>query len=306
MKRLLLLAATGIISMAGQAQKMNAKAGDIADMFKRQLIVEFADTVEDVRDRLTAYPQKTLGYLIKAAVEEYWKVNTKIEYQNQYDIKRNLDRGEARNVYLFLTKHPDSKPEKTVWILNYSRGNMYHEGKTDYQIYLPDISRRSVKEFTRFDIEFTISVMQEHLKHMQKSGKEITPMEYFYVEAAKNCKSMKSSPQHVLIDQAYLSKSVDEKKLRRAFRRTNHSLLTAEQINNVIADKQDTCAVILLYPGKFESLSTSAMGEKYIFWNKVLVNGSTYKVMGAVGNGRKDNVLIEIEQDDLEALLECD
>ncbi|MDX5320637.1 MAG: hypothetical protein LPK45_06030, partial [Bacteroidota bacterium] len=296
MKRLLLVLTMGLsLTHFTQAQDLNCAPDDLADMFKRQLIVEFADTLEAGRGQITKYPQKNLGYLLKSAVEEYWKVNAKIEYQVQGDIKRNLEKGEARNVYLFLTKHPDSKPGSTIWILNYSKGTSYKEGKIDYQIYLPDISKRSVAEFTAFDVEFTVSVMQEHMKYVQKNNKKISPAEYFYIEAEKNCKLLKSANPNVFVDQGYLSKSVDEKGLKKAFKKVRYTLLTSEQINSALEESKDSAAIIINYPGKFESLSTSAMGEKYIFWNKVLVQGSSYKVLGAVGNGRKDNVLIDIE-----------
>jgi len=307
MKRLLLLLTFGAsMSLSSIAQNMNASPDELASMFKMPLRVEFADTNDVGRGEIQRYPQNNLGYLIKAAAEDLWKLNTKMEFEVQNDVKRNLDRGEARNIYLFLTKHPDSKPGSIIWILNYTRGDKYKEGKTDYQIYLPDLSKRAVQEFTFFDVQFTMSVMQEHMKAMQKGDKKMTPMEYFYVEAQKNCKTIDSKKPNIIIDQGYLSKSVDSKAMRRAYRRVNHSLLTTGQINSILEESKDTIALILVYPGKFETLSNSAMGEKYIFWNKILVYGSNYRVLGAVGNGRKDNVLIEIEQDDLEALVECD
>lgn len=306
MRRLLLVIATGFfVTQNLNAQSMNCDPDDLAGMFKMNLRVEFADTNEVGRGEITRYPQKSLGYMIKSAVEEYWKVNAKMEFETQSETKKNMDRGEARNVYLFLTQHPDSKPGSMIWILNYTRGTSYKEGKPDYQIYLPDISKRTVAEFTQFDIEWVISVMQEHMKHVQKSGKKITPAEYFYVEAEKNCKTIKSANPNVLIDQAYLSKSVDEKVLRRSFKRVNHSLLTTQAINSALEESKDSCAMIIIYPGKFESLSTSALGEKYIFWNKVLVSGSSYKALGVVGQGRRDNVLIDIESDDITSLLKC-
>ncbi len=307
MKRLVLLITTGfVLTLSSKAQNMNASPGDLADMFKRPLKVEFADTNEVGRGQITKYPQKNLAYLIKAGVEDLWKVNAKIDYELQGDLKRNLEKGEARNVYLFLTVHPDSKPGSMIWILNYTKGTSYKDGKTDYQIYLPDISNRSVKEFTAFDISFTLSVMQEHMKHVQKEGKKISPADYFAVEAVKNCKTIKTTNPNVLIDQGYLSADVDSKVLRKSFKRVNHSLLNSEQLNTVLEENKDTCAVVLVYPGKFESLSTSALGEKYIFWNKVLVYGVNYRVLGVVGAGRKDNVLIQIESDDITSLTKCD
>lgn len=307
MKRLLLLITLGAsMSLVSKAQNMNASPDELASMFKMQIRVEFADTNDVGRGELQRYPQKDLGYLIKAAAEDLWKLNSKMEFEVQSDIKKNLDRGEARNIYLFLSKHPDSKPGSVIWILNYTRGNKYKEGKTDYQIYLPDLSKRTVQEFTFFDIQFTMSVMQEHMKHMQKSGKAITPMEYFYLEAEKHCKMIKDKKPNMIIDQGNLSKSVDSKALRRTLRRIEHTLLTTGQINSILEESKDTIALVLIYPGKFETLSNSALGEKYIFWNKILVYGSNYRVLGAVGNGRRDNVLIEILQDDLDALVECD
>ncbi|MBI1222413.1 MAG: hypothetical protein GC180_07410 [Bacteroidetes bacterium] len=308
MRRLLLVIATGFfVTQKMNAQTLNCNPDDLADMFRRNLIIEFADTNEAGRGQITRYPQKTLGYLIKEAAEEYWKVNAKFEFESQGEVKRNLDRGEARNVYMFLTQHPDSKPGSVIWILNYTRGTAHKEGKPDYQIYLPDLSKRTVQEFTKFDIEWVISVMQEHMKHMQKSKKKMTPVEYFTIEAAKECKIIKSKNPNVLVDQGYLSKSVDEKDVRKSFRRLPHSLLTTGEINSILAsESKDTCALIIVYPGKFESLSTSAMGEKYIFWNKVLVYGANYHVLGVVGGGRKDNVLIDIEKTDLVTLIQCD
>ncbi len=307
MKKLLLLITLGAsMSLQSNAQDMNASPDELAKMFKMPIRIEFADTNDVGRGEIQRYPQKNLGYLIKAAAEDLWKLNGKMEFETQSDMKRNLDRGEARNIYLFLTKHPESKRGSEIWILNYSRGDRYKEGKTDYQIYLPDLSKRAVQEFTFFDVQFTMSVMQEHMKHVQKNGKAITPMEYFYVEAAKYCKTLKAKKPNIVIDQAYLSKSVDSKAIRRSLRKYEHSLLTTGQINSVLEESKDTLAMILVYPGKFETLSNSALGEKYIFWNKILVYGSDYRVLGAVGNGRKDNVLIEIVQDDLESLLECD
>lgn len=307
MKRLLLVITAGfVLTQFAQAQNMNIAPDDLAEMFKRPLRVEFADTNEVGRGQITKYPQKNLGYLIKAAVEDLWKLNAKIEYEFQGDTKRNLEKGEARSAYLFLTQHPDSKPGSMVWILNYTKGTSYKEGKTDYQIYLPDISLRTVKEFTAFDVAFTLSVMQEHMKFVQKSGKKITPAEYFYEEALKNCKTYKSTNPNILVDQGYLSKNVDDKVLKRSFKRVNHSLLTTEAINSVLETSKDSCAMIIIYPGKFESLSTSALGEKYIFWNKIVVSGSNYRVLGAVGQGRRDNVLIQIESDDITSLIKCD
>ncbi|HCS19213.1 MAG TPA: hypothetical protein DIW47_01385 [Bacteroidetes bacterium] len=307
MKRVLLLITAGfVLTQFTKAQDMNVSPDDLADLFKRQLRVEFADTNEVGRGQITKYPQKNLGYLIKAAVEDLWKLNAKIEYEFQGDTKRNLEKGEARSVYLFLSKHPDSKAGSTVWILNYTKGTSYKEGKVDYQIYLPDISLRKVPEFTAFDISFTLSIMQEHMKHVQKSGKSISPAEYFYVEAEKNCKTYKTNNPSVLVDQGYLSTKVDDKALKRAFKKVNYSLLTTEAINNVLETSKDSCAMLFVYPGKFESLSTSAMGEKYIFWNKIVVRGSDYRVLGAVGSGRKDNVLIQIESDDITSLTKCD
>ncbi len=307
MKRLLLLISLGAsMSLVSNAQKMNAQPDELASIFKMPIRVEFADTNDVGRGEIQRYPQKDLGYLIKAAAEDLWKLNGKMEFETQSDLKRNLDRGEARNVYLFLTKHPESKPGSEIWIINYTRGDRYKEGKTDYQIYLPDLSRRTVKEFTLFDVQFTLSVMQEHMKYMQKNGKEMTPMEYFYVEAEKHCKTFKAKNPNVIIDQGYLSKSVDSKVLRKSFKRVNHTLLTTGQINSILEESKDTIAMVLNYPGKFETLSNSALGEKYIFWNKIIVYGSDYHVLGAVGNGRKDNVLIEIVSDDLTSLIECD
>ncbi len=307
MKRVLLLITAGLVlTQFTKAQNMNASPDDLADMFKRPLRVEFADTNEVGRGQITKYPQKNLGYLIKAAVEDLWKVNAKIEYEFQGDTKRNLEKGEARSVYLFLTLHPDSKPGSMIWILNYTKGTTYKEGKTDYQIYLPDISLRTVPEFTAFDISFTLSVMQEHMKFVQKSGKKITPAEYFYEEAVKNCKTYKTGNPNVLVDQGYLSTNVDDKVLKKSFKKVNHSLLTTEAINSVLETNKDSCAMLIVYPGKFESLSTSALGEKYIFWNKIVVSGSNYRVLGAVGAGRKDNVLIQIESDDITSLVKCE
>lgn len=307
MKRLLLLITAGfILTHTSKGQDMNASPDDLAEMFKSQLKVEFADTNEVGRGQITKYPQKNLGYLIKAAAEDLWKLNAKVEYVFQDEVKKNLEKGEARSVYLYLTLHPDSKKGSMIWILNYSRGTSYKAGKVDYQIYLPDISLRSVPEFTAFDVSFTLSLMQEHMKHVQKEGKKITPAEYFYVEAVKNCKTYKSGNPNVLVDQGYLSADVDDKVMKKAFKKVNHSLLTTEAINNVLETNKDSCAVILIYPGKFESLSTSALGEKYVFWNKVVVSGSNYKVLGAVGAGRKDNVLIQIESDDITTLTKCD
>lgn len=306
MKRVILACALGLAAFVSEAQEMNASTDFLADMFKRQLKVEFADSAVSNKNKITAYPQKTLGFLIKAAAEEVWKVNAKMEFVTQEDLKKNLEKGEARAAYLYLSLHPDSKPDKMIWILNYTSGPAFKEGKPDYQIYLPDISLRNVKEFNQVDIEFTMSLMQEHMKHMQKSGKKITPAEYMYVEAEKNCKTMKTAPVNVLLDQGYVSTELDDKGIKRAFKKVNTSLLTAEQINSVLIENKDTTAIIILYPARFETLSTSAMGEKYVFWNKAIVHTGNYKVLGVVGSGRKDNVLIEIVGDDITSMLKCE
>lgn len=306
MKKLLLLLLPFSLGTVSMAQVMNATPDVLAELFKKPIRIEFADTTAPGREKIVAYPQKNLGYLIKAAAEEVWKLNGKVEYMVQDELKRNLDKGEPRNAYLFLSKHPDSKPGKEIWILNYSGGLNYKDGKVDYQIYLPDISLRSIKEFTQFDIEFTMSTMQEHMKHVQKSGKKITPSEFFYLEAAKNCKTLKTTPLHMVLDKNYISESVDDKVMRRNIKRMNFSLGDAGQINQWMTDNRDTLALVLHYPAKFESLNTSALGEKYIFWNKVMVSAQNHKVVGVVGNGRKDNVLIEIEGDDLLGLSKCD
>jgi len=123
-KRLLLITIGASMSLSSKAQDMNASPDDLASMFKMPIRVEFADTNDAGRGEIQRYPQKNLGYLIKAAAEDLWKLNAKMEFETQSDLKRNLDRGEERNIYLFLSKHPESKPGSEIWILNYTRGNL--------------------------------------------------------------------------------------------------------------------------------------------------------------------------------------
>src|SRR5687767_1417911 len=127
MKRLLLACALGLSAFVSEAQDMNADPEFLADLFKRSLKVEFADTTQTSRNKLTYYPQKNLGYLIKAAAEELWKVNAKMEFISQEELKKNMEKGEPKAAYLFLTLHPDSKADKTIWILNYTTGLSYKE-----------------------------------------------------------------------------------------------------------------------------------------------------------------------------------
>lgn len=304
MRKLIFLFTMTTAFVGAKAQTINVDPGTLGDMFRKPVIVEHPDTNARPRPGTTVYPQANLAGFIKTAVEDLWKLNSKIEYADQDEVKKNLDRGDSRNSYLYLTKHPDSKKDQVVWILNFSRGSSVKNGKVDYQIYLPEINSRSLKEFTEFDIRFIISFMQEHMKHIQKSGKVSSPGEYMRIEAEKNCKLIKE--RNILVDQANLSKSVDERALRKAFRRVNHTLASSSEINKMLTENKDTCAYIFKYPGKFESYSNSAFGEKYIFWYKVLVDAHNWKVMGLVGDGRKDNVMLATESDDLKGLIECD
>ncbi len=304
MKKLIMLCSLVLAGNSIQAQTINVDPSALGDMFRKPLIVEFPDTNARPRAGVTQYPQKDLAELIKAAVDDLWKLNAKVEFADQDEVKKNLDRGDSRSSYLYLTKHPDSKKDQEVWVINFSRGSSVKDGKVDYQIYLPETKGRSVKEFTKTDIRFVISFMQEHLKAIQKSGKASTPGEYMYQEAQKNCKLLKE--KHILVDRATLSKSVDEKALRKAFRKVNYTLSDSKGIEKTLAESSDTCAYIFKYPGKFESYTNSAFGEKYIFWFKLVVETQNYKVMGVVGDGRKDNVMFETEASDLKSLVECE
>lgn len=304
MKKLIMLCSLVLAGNSIQAQTINVDPSALGDMFRKPLIVEFPDTNARARAGVTQYPQKDLADLIKAAVDDLWKVNAKVEFEDQDEVKKNLERGDSRNNYLYLTKHPDFKKEQEVWVLNYSRGSAVKEGKVDYQIYLPETKGRSVKEFTKTDIRFIISFMQEHMKAIQKSGKVTTPGEYMYQEAEKNCKLLKE--RHILVDRGTLSKAVDEKALRKSFKKVNYTLADSKEIAKTLEENSDTCAYIFKYPGKFQTYTNSAFGEVYIFWFKLVVETQNYKVMGVVGDGRKDNVMFDTEPSDLKALVECE
>ncbi len=303
MKKLGLLILVGMTMQVAKAQYVNVDPDDLQAMMRQTLIVEHPDSSERIRPEVVAWPQEDLGKILKEAVDELWNINQKVEYESQNDVQRGLDRGNARNVYLFLTRHPEATVENDIWILNYSRGNTAKEGKIDYQLYLPEIKNREIKKWTEADIRFSLNLMQDHIKEIQKKDKKIELAEFLEAQAVKNC--WKSEERHVLLDKGAIDKSLDARAMRKAFRRVNHTLMTTKSIHQALEENKDTCAFIIQYPGKFETYSNSAYGKKYIFWYKILVDANNYQVIGFTGDGRNDNVLKPIEGTDIKNLLDC-
>lgn len=287
-----------------RAQTGNAGPDDYADIFKKPLFVEVVDTNARPKAGTTVYPQKDLSSLIRAAVEDLWKVNAKVEFQTQDIMSKNLSKGDGKGIYMYLSKHPYSSKENEVWVLTYSRGDKAKEGKPDYEIYLPSISSRTVKAWNAQDIRFVITLMQENMKHNQKTGDRLTPADYMYVEAVKNCGQLKAN--NVLIDGSLLDKNVDDKVLRKSMKKVNHTLASADQMLSLVESNPDTLALLIVYPRGFTSLNSDAFGAKYVNYQKVIVKVSDYRVLGAVGKGRRDNPLITVEEGDLKALITCE
>jgi DNA-dependent RNA polymerase auxiliary subunit epsilon len=303
MKKIILPALLAFCSLGSQAQYINAKPADFADMFKKTLIVEIADTNMRPKQGAKSFPQKDIGVLLRKGVEDLWKINAKIEYLDPDQVSRNLDKVDTRAVYLFLTRHPDAPKGNDIWVLNYSRSASVKAGKPDYQIYLPTLSLRKISEWNQYDINFILSLMQENLKHNQKTGSKLTAAEYMYFEAATHCRDAVS--RNIQMDASILEKTLEEKEVRRSLKKINYTIADSRTIQNNIAENPDTCSLLIVYPRGFVTYSTSAFGEKYVVYQKVMVNMTNYRVMGAVGAGKKDNLLLEVSSDDLKGLAEC-
>lgn len=304
MKQIFTMCLAALCFQSAKAQLGNAAPDDYLGLFKRTLFVELPDTSGRPRPGTMAYPQKDLGQLIKKAVDEMWRVNTKVEYLSQDVVKKNLERNENKGVYMMLAKHQSSTNEQQIWVLMYSSAAGINGGKPDYEIFLPMIQTRAARKWTEIDLNFTITVMQENMKFSQKNGKKTSPGDFMANEGARSCKGNKA--RHVMIDASVLDKSTDEKALRKGLKKVaGYTIATLDQINETVLAQPDTTAFIIIYPRDFMTLSSSAFGQKYAIYQKVLVAGGTYKVIGSAGHGKRDNILIGIQEADLKLMAEC-
>lgn len=288
-----------------QGQEINASAENYKDMMRKNLVVEMPDTVPPTGRKALVYnyPQQNYGLLLKRAVENHWKLNSKIEFAEPQEVKKSLEKFDARSVFMYIKKHPDSPDDQNIWVLHYTRVSRTSE-KIDYSIFLPVISNRTVEEYYQFDFDFIINLMQENIKYNQKNDVKLNAGEYAFIEAKANCAKLEK--RNIMYDSKMMAKEVDEKTARRAFRRQAYTPTTAENIANHWEDFNDSAAILTVYPKGFVSYSTSAFKEQYPVYIRMIYSASDFRVLAAVGSHRKDNILLETVGDDIEKLMICE
>ena len=94
--------------------------------------------------------------------------------------------------------------------------------------------------------------------------------------------------------------------LRKTFKKINGTAMSAEALSRSWPEVADTSSIMVSYCREFVTFSTSAFGEKFPVYQKMVYSGTDYKVLGAVGNNRKDNNLLPVTAEDITTMITCD
>jgi hypothetical protein len=281
-----------------QAQEVNAKPEAWKEIMRKPLIVEIPDSaIMAKKNTASQFPQQNFGDLLQNAIEEHWKINDKIEFKTPRELKKMIERGETKFAYLYVTKHPDSKDTEPLWLLNYTSVEREGLGKLDYSALLPYVHNRKVKEYYEFDLAFTLNLMQENIKYNQKFDAKLNAADYMFLEVAKNCLKLKALS--VIYDLNDLDMQVDDKVLRKSFKKQRYAEFSASEVNQNYNTIKDSSAILLVYPREFVSYNSSAFKEKFASFQRVIFSASDFKILAAVGNKRNDNQLPKTNADDI-------
>lgn len=333
----LLLGVLYTISLAQISDMIYAKAEDYNnDILKRTLLVEIIEldqtVVDDYKDQiarakkeekkqrlqkdLDGYLQfnKTFNEQLKAAVDKYWKLNSKKEYKTKAEIL-SIPEGE-RNKYvaLFYKEVGDNGsaygrfPGMGVPMLYYDRLERYYTSKRnlipDYKIYLPSSYVREDGAYADVDIIFAVRAMQSNIQYIASSDKKPLNFEKFAkVMAVQNCKKLFSKT--IQIEDKLIHKTLEAGEINN-ISKNECTIVTLEEVNSSMKEAKEGEAIVLTIPFGIAKGGVGPVATAAYAFVKVIADSQTGEILGFMEPGMGEFFDYQIRPSTLKELCNCE
>ena len=279
---------------------INMDLKKLPQMLERNLIVvlldEDAKEVAKLEKHLDKEPNglknyreeiKTFNDAIKSGMEKYWKLNSKIDYKNQSEIK-DFMKGEEKakshdNMVLMLAylKDHDSdvmtRSDFNIPSLYYTRAEESSRNP-DYKVYIPNARVRKKIAYTETDIHVAIIELVDNIKYMQDNNKIFKYTDFVKAMAKENCGQMDGKT--ILIDKELLDYKPGEgnakikDKYKGDFKIVDHNEITA-----AFNEKRANTVIIMCVPYGIAKGSMGPLTSAMLISGKITVDCATHQVL---------------------------
>jgi len=259
---------------------MDEDAKEVARLEKH--IDKEPNGVKDYREEIRIFNDA-----IKSGMEKYWKLNAKIEYKNQSEIK-DFMKGEEKSkshdnmvlMLAFLKDHDSdvmTRSDFNIPALFYTRAEESSRNP-DYKVYIPNGKIRKKIPYTETDIHIAIIEMVDNIKYMQDNNKVFKYTDFVKAMAKENCSQMDGKT--ILIDKELLDYKPGEgnakikDKYKGDFKIVDHNEITA-----AFNEKRANTVIMMCVPYGIAKGSMGPLTSSMLLSGKIAVDCATHQIL---------------------------
>ncbi|MEP7317399.1 MAG: hypothetical protein ABI921_01620 [Panacibacter sp.] len=323
MKKILLVALlfSSYFSEAQIDPTFYGKPADFSEFASRTLIVEvlvespkiiekyskkdkWADDLERYKSFISSY-----NSMMKEAVKNYWKYNSKIEYKTSPEVKELNQQKNSAYIVLRYFELGDiewdvmERSPLKVPALMLTRVEQDF-GKPDYKIYFPSSYSRDNKKYMQCDYKFVLTAMQSHIQWIINNKLKYFNS-YSEIAAEPNCQKLKNLTLLVESDYLYKSLSPDEVK---AVYESKIEFVAAEEINKSFVSAEKGKAVLFMIPYGIARTNNIVTSGSMLTYFKIIVDCETGEILWIHNPGSLpigENIKCDMIRDEFKRINKC-
>lgn len=318
---LLVLCLCGAQSVHAQISgKIYGDPEDFSELKNRTLAVELMEENEKVvaklskkektADQLEEYQSfiKKYNIMIKDALTNYWKINSRIEYKTKAEmdvIQKEKDNRYALLLYTELADNEIDFVERSPLVvpaLIYTRAERPFR-MPDYRIYLPSSYIRKEVKYLPGDFKMVLQCMQNNINYNIDNDKSLDFLDYVKKMVKENCGKLQSLT--MLVDETYLYKTVTPDEAYAAYG-SNMKLTTAKELDKSFIEGKKGEAVLFSIPYGIGKGSIGPINSSALIFMKVVVSSETGEIIGLHKVSMGTSYVSTLLKGDFKDIKDCD